>query len=278
MLPEAKSEDLLYVSVSVDTVNVYSYPEGKREGTLTGFATLGGLCADQTGNVFLADSGDSRVAEYAHGGTSPIRRLNDPAEMPYGCSVDPVTGNLAVTNYCRENDSGCDGAGGVSIYRSAQGKPMTYTNQGYNLFYCSYDNASNLFVDGYGMARKAKSEFAELTSDGKAFKNIALDKTIRGYGGVQWDGKELAVGNGFNVVYRMHVSGSRGISEGSTSLIGGKDVGQFWIQGSSLVGPSGHVYDHSSVRFWDYPAGGKATKTIGGLSEAIGVAVSFASK
>jgi hypothetical protein len=126
------------------------------------------------------------------------------------------------------------------------------------------------------MMKKAKSEFAELPNGAKTFKNIDLSKTIRGYGGVQWDDKDLAIGNGFNVIYRMHISGSRGIAEGSTSLIGGKDVGQFWIQGSTVVGPSGHVYGHSSVRFWDYPTGGKATKTIGGLPDAIGVTVSLA--
>ncbi len=51
---------------------------------------------------------------------------------------------------------------------------------------------------------------------------------------------------------------------------------QFWIQGSNIVGPSGHLYNHSSVRFWDYPTGGKATKTIGGLPAVIGVTVSLA--
>jgi hypothetical protein len=38
MLPEAKSEDLLYVS-NVYTITVYSYPKGKLVGTLSNFYT-----------------------------------------------------------------------------------------------------------------------------------------------------------------------------------------------------------------------------------------------
>ena len=45
MLPEAKSETLLYVS-NVYTITVYSYPKGKLVGTLSDFEKPYGECVD----------------------------------------------------------------------------------------------------------------------------------------------------------------------------------------------------------------------------------------
>jgi len=54
MLPEAKADDLLYIS-NVYTVTVYSYPKGKHVGTLKGFYEPFGECSDSAGNVFIAN-------------------------------------------------------------------------------------------------------------------------------------------------------------------------------------------------------------------------------
>src|ERR1700678_2232910 len=70
MLPEAKSEDLMYIT-NAYTVTVYSYPKGKLVGTLRHFLRPLGECVDQTGNVFIAN-GAGQVFEYAHGGKKPI--------------------------------------------------------------------------------------------------------------------------------------------------------------------------------------------------------------
>src|SRR5580704_9380706 len=91
------SSALLYIS-SPSNGNVYflTYPKGKLVGTLTGFQEPFGLCSDTAGNVFIPDSEAGDVVEYAHGGTSPIVTLNDVGYLPADCSVDPLTGNLAV--------------------------------------------------------------------------------------------------------------------------------------------------------------------------------------
>ncbi len=52
MLPEAKSEDLLYVSAYSDVL-VYTYPGGKQVGDLKGFNSAAGECVDSKGNVFI---------------------------------------------------------------------------------------------------------------------------------------------------------------------------------------------------------------------------------
>ena len=90
MLPEAKSEDLLYATGGCLGICVFSYPRGKIIGSL---ATIGqSVCADGSGNVFITQN--QHVIEYAHGGTSPIATLTLPGLDGWGCSVDPTTGNL----------------------------------------------------------------------------------------------------------------------------------------------------------------------------------------
>jgi hypothetical protein len=127
MAPDTKKRDLLYVSDSFpygsNDVYVYSYPKGKLKGTLTGFNEPSGQCVDKAGDVFIANFGASQILEYAHGGTSPIKTLSDPDYYPLGCSVDPTTGNLAVTNRLSTSFT----AGDVAIYADASGTPTSYT-------------------------------------------------------------------------------------------------------------------------------------------------------
>lgn len=95
MAPEAKSEDLLYVSTS-GGVAVYSYPAAVLVGTLS-LLSPAGLCADNAGNVWI--TGNQQIFEYAHGGSQPIATLDDSGYSSKGCAVDPTTGDLAVTNF-----------------------------------------------------------------------------------------------------------------------------------------------------------------------------------
>ena len=89
MLPEAKSEDLIYVSSPdyyppsyTSNVYVYAYPSGTLVGTFTGFDNVGGLCSDADGNVWVTnavsyDSG-GYVYEYGHGATNPKEYADRP--------------------------------------------------------------------------------------------------------------------------------------------------------------------------------------------------------
>jgi DNA-binding beta-propeller fold protein YncE len=81
-----------------------------------------GECVDKTGDVFVAEfggnAGTAAILEYAHGGTSPIATLSDPGYHPESCSIDPTTGNLAVTN----DD------GPLGIYTGAKGDPAYYAD------------------------------------------------------------------------------------------------------------------------------------------------------
>ena len=110
MASAASSGDLLYVSdAGSNAVDVYSYPERVKVGQLSGLGMPGGLCVDGAGDIFvtnIAASGTSSIVEFAHGGTAPIQTLNDPGMEPSGCAVNPVTGDLAVVNYCPYSQSG----------------------------------------------------------------------------------------------------------------------------------------------------------------------------
>ena len=260
MLPEAKNEALLYVS-NVYTITVYSYPKGKLVGTLSDFEKPYGECVDAKGNVWVTDSSFGKIYEYAHGGTKPIHTLKDPEYEPYGCAVDPTTGDLAVANY---SDASAR-MGDLAIYRKAKGTPKSYIGYDfYYYYYCGYDAKGNLYVDGlndYG----ENFEFGELAKGGAEIKDILLPNTVRFPGGIEWDGQYVAVGdNAGEAIYRYTFSNGEATLEGTTSLTGAGNVGQFGIVGSTVVTPNQFFSDSSSgaVLYYPYPAGGASTQTI----------------
>lgn len=271
--PNAKAGDLLYISDrGTAQVYVYSYPGYKKRGMLTGFDIPVGECVDETGNVFITDEGASLIFEYAHGGKSPLATLSDPGYMPGGCSVDPKTGNLAVTNYSTVSN----GQGNVAIYKHASGKPKAYYTDPNiaRMFFCGYDDAGNLFVDGADFGSKVA--FGELPSGGTSFRDIHLDQPIQSPAGVQWDGKHVAVGDTVtSVIYEFVIKGKKGTEVGSTPLVGSANVGQFWIQQSKVVGPE---FTGADAGIWDYPRGGIAKHTITGFDSPVGATISMAKK
>lgn len=268
MAPGAKSADLLYLSdEQADDVYVYSWPGGKLMGTLTGFDGPQGECVDKAGDVFIANEYTYQVLEYAHGGTTPIATLSYPGIYPVGCSVDPTTGNLAVTNI----DTPTGGIGNVLIYPDATGTPTSYTAPRlYYYFFCSYDARGNLFVDG----TNGGSTFAldELAKSNTTFVNVTLDQTINYPGGVQWDGKYLAIGDqAAPYIYEFKISAGSGTEVGTTPIDDADNPVQFWKQGREVVVPD---FSSSEVQLFDYPAGGMAKKTFTGFSAPFGSVVS----
>lgn len=264
----AATGDLLYVAdAQTYDVYVYSYPKGKLVGTLTGLNDPTGVCSDKTGDVWVANEGASNLVEYTHGGTSPIATLNDPGQEPRSCSVNLRTGKLAVTNIFTTSFT----QGSVAIYAHAQGSPKIYSDPNlYEANYLGYDDHGNLFVDGFNPS--FAFAFAELPARASALKDIALSQSIGFAGGVQWDGKYVAVGDqDTNTIYQ--VAGASGTVVGSTPLTGGDDVEQFYKLGRKVVGPNAAA---GTVGFWNYPAGGSPTKTITGLTNPVAVAVSKA--
>ena len=273
MAPERKKSDLLYIAdVGTSDVYVYSYPNGTLMGTLTGFDQPHGECVDHAGDVFITNGADDNIVEYAHGGTSPIATLSDTGYFPFGCSVDPTTGDLAVTNIERNGSR----PGDVVIYKHAKGSPSgNYTDSKINyMYFCGYDNLGNLFVDGMN-AGTASFGFAELHSGGSSLKNIKLNEIIGLAGGVQWESTSIAVGDeNAGSIYQFTIHGHKGTEVSYTQFQDTDGIGEFWIQGGNVVAPD---FGYHEVQFFKYPAGGSATKVItGGLSAPFGATISKA--
>jgi hypothetical protein len=276
MAAVAKDEDLLYVSdTGKATVRVYSWPRLKHRGTLTGFEGPEGICVDKAQDVYIVDYDAQDIFEYAHGGTTPIRTLSETFGAGIGCSIDPQTGNLAVTDY----QSPTNGPGNVLIYGRASGTPTQYavSNVTYP-FLPAYDEHGNLFVDGD--TADGPVALAELPKGGAAFEPIGLSQSISYAGGFQWDGVHLAVGDQTNdVIYQFAISGSQAKEVGQTALGGAAHVFDFFITAKDKREKSAAVVgadiNGNRVLSWRYPAGGAPVKTIGaGLTFPQGVAIS----
>lgn len=266
MAPQATQfPQLLYIAdQNPATVYVYSYPQANLVGTLTGFAAPGGECADKAGHVWIPDSLNFDIVEYAHGGSTPIATLSDPFYYPLDCAVDPVTGNLAVTNA-----PAFSGEGNVAIYVKARGTPTLYSSQLLTVpQYCGYDNRGNLFVDGG--TTDAIFQLAEIPKRTNGFVALSVNQTIYVPGGVLWDGKHVAVLDPLvNTIYEFAISENHGTEVGSTPLDDSENVLQFWITGGNVIGG-----DVGAAYVWPYPAGGGPIKAIVGLGYVYGSVVS----
>jgi hypothetical protein len=266
MEAQLKRQNLLYISDDyTDDVYVYTFPGGKSVGRLTGFGNPQGLCVDKTGNVYVTDALASKITEYAHGGNKPIKTLQD-ANTPEDCAVDPRSGNLAVTDFLL----------GIAIYAKAKGNPhyISYSAPSYNafLFNCAYDNKGNLFVDGYLNPQKITGFYqfvvGELPKGSQTLSTIWYPEGSQSSngapGGLQWHNAQLAVGDSASgVIYMM--------PGGRISLQDANNVDQFWVHGSTLIGPNN---GSTTVMFWNYPAGGAPTKTLSGFARPYGATVS----
>ncbi|HLY01440.1 MAG TPA: hypothetical protein VKR56_02980 [Candidatus Cybelea sp.] len=272
----ATGQKLLYVSDGTfGNVYAFSYPGAKLVGELTHLQTPEGVCHDEAGDIYIVTAGNATISEYAHGGSQPIKTLSDSAGTPLGCAIDPASGDLAVVN--QSGPSGGSGLPNVAVYKHARGRPATYSDKNASaLYFCAYDDAGNLFVDGASSAG-GNGLLVELPKGQTKFAGIALDKSLNPSGGVQWDGKYLDVGDrsgssGHADVYRLLISSGKGKTVYSTPLDGDNDIVSFWIEGRTIVG--GDLIA-GSVMYWHYPGGGNATKSLMGFSDPVAMTVSI---
>jgi hypothetical protein len=279
MSPSAMtSKALLYISdAGTFEVHAYAFPSLKLMGTLTGFSRPQGECSDKDGDVWITNTNGQNVLEYAHGGTSAIADLADPAGYPVGCAVDPSTGDLAVTNLYD-----ISGSGEVLVYKNARGTPRPYSNHA--LHYCyfdAYDDKGTLYVSGSSVS--GAYLLTVHTPGGRSLSRITLTGgAIYFPGGVAWDGSSLVLGDqkcrnhDASCLYRATVSGATAHITGMTALTNACDVAQAAIAGK-LVAGGDYEYcgaRHSSVDLWRYPAGGAPLKRITKVETPVGATIS----
>jgi hypothetical protein len=286
MKPGTTSEDLLYVSNGNGIVNVYEYEQHDLVGELIDFTDPKGECSDAAGNVYITDYSTGDISEYAHGGTSALRVINESPYNPYACAVSSRSGDLAVANY---NKGGYYTQGSLAIYRRAKGKPAYYTSDDlYQMNGVAYDRYGDLFVTGFYLYSGYYNEpaFAYLPAKTKNLQVIDLPAPNSSYGwymtnvlGVGWDGKYWIV-DLYEDVYQYSINVK-------PELIGGVQLDGAGLpvvfyppnskkQATQAVSGVGYS-DDNEINFWNYPAGGESYASIThGLDKPFGIAVSVA--
>lgn len=262
-----RTKNLLYITNGGNgNVLMYGYPTLKPLGAVGNAGDAQGVCSDSQGDVWVVPSISPKVTEYPHGLAKPKATLSDAgAEYPLACSVDPTTGNLAMTNL-----GGPSGGGNVFIWAGAKGTANKIGDSAMSyVYFCGYDPSGNLWVDG--LDAKYDFVFAELPAGGQNFQTIAL-AGIAFPGGVQWDGTDLAVGDQqSSAIDQISVSGSTATITGTTPLNGSCDVDQFAILNGKVFAPDVCAGDG---KLYAYPAGGASLKTVDNLQYPVAAAVS----
>jgi hypothetical protein len=265
VLPEAKAQDLVYVShtgPSKPSTYILSLPRGELVGHLN---VSGSLCSDNAGNVWIAEGSNpyekGKLLEYAHGGEKPIRTLRASNMAPWACAVDPTSGNVAAA----------DGGHEIDIYKSGSTQPEVVTHKKLDLIDVTYDNSGNLLILGGTVTRHQKLKVAELPKGATKIKLLRGFHTgILGHSGFQWEDKDLTLGDALNEggheIYRYEV-GRRIKSRGVVELANGDFayLASYWIQGSKAVATAwcGSSTCAAPIFLYNYPAGGEPIKELG---------------
>lgn len=260
ILPEAKSEDLMYVTNYSDVL-VLSYPQGKLVGTLKGFYSAAGDCVDSKGDVFIVNLKPLVVYEYAHGGTKRIATFPTKKAGSIGCAINPKTGDLATSG-------GIGPAGAyVEIFKAAKGHPIAIED--HRMWFgqfVTYDSRGDLFFLGL-RSSKGKQRLSELKSGSQHFTTIHADAYLYDEGGIQWSGGYLTgvsyVKTSFEpTIGRFQVTGTRAHLVSQTPLGSpAYTVLQYYIYNQTVVVPSVGDASGNAILMYHYPAGGKPTKT-----------------
>lgn len=276
-----RSGDLIYAG-GHHYVEVYTFPSAAYRATFTVKGFVNGMCSDSKGNVFVAaaaqgppKTGAGYVFEYAHGGTVPIETLNLPnREVPFACSSDPITSNLAVTAQNNHNFAPI-----IAIYAKAHGAPTVYTSRAIGADpQAAYDDDGDLFATSGGNIG------VELLHGKSALSKVTMAATLGGVAHIQWDGEHWALQSFlptshsrerlFERIYRVRISGSNATIVGTSRVEGWpeKHPGQSWIRSATILGTPLNEID-----FWAYPSGGEPKKRIQPAHPAKAITVSIGS-
>lgn len=269
---------LIYATGGCGGICVVSYPKGQIVASISA-SRVGVPCSDNAGNVFVPN--ETQVLEYAHGGTTPIATLtlSKTPVNSYNCAVDPTTNDLAVTYLSSTSTF-------VAVFSNESGSPIVYFPK-IDAFFCGYDDAGNLFVDGYYNSNVPT--LSELRYGQSTFIRLSTSGLLGSAGQVQWDGSYLTLENigDQNIattISRLSISGYSATVVSTAPLNGNTNRTTLsWIYGGNVLLPysirAGRV---NRIGIWPYPHGGgmksaiKFKKSRGWLFD--GLTVSSASK
>jgi len=274
----AVRQALLYTSsIVTNLVSIFAYPKGTPVGSLSGFEEPLGLCTNAAGDVFVVDGKAQNIVKFEHGANSPIERLDDSGNEPYGCAVNAKNGDLAVAGGFPDHGV----VANVALYHKGTGSPTILTDSQFALFYwCTYDDGGDIFLEGsYG----GTGAIAELRYGSSQFVRLSVDTSFGPGGAIQWDGRYLVVADnppprkhGPTTLYQFQVSGTTATLVETILLRSGtRNLNawgtQFWIDGSWVMAPKA---SNANVGRWPYPAGGAPSRTFKVDSKQFGATLS----
>lgn len=220
--------------IYTDEIYVFPYTKGKfgsQSGTITsGVSEPQGVCGDKS-DVWVANTGDSNVLEFAAGGTTQIGSLTDSGMYPTDCAIGKG-GDIAVSNI--ESTSGTEGS--VVFYKggTGSGKSVTCSNL-YRYYFDTYDKKGNLWVDGEDSS--GAFGFCEIKAGASSGTAITLNTPPGFPGGVQMDGKDVTIlDQDASTIDKYVVSGTSGTEKGTIVLDeSGDDLVTDWFDGKYIL-------------------------------------------
>jgi hypothetical protein len=260
---------LFFVSdARADAVDAFTMPDLNFKGKITGLKQPQGECSDTHGNIYVANTRGFQVLEYSRSGNY-LNTYPDKYGYPVGCAVNPLNGDLAVTNIRGFHHT----RGAVLVYASPSSIPTVLTNRRqYYYYFDGYDIHGDLWVDGrtllkrYILSRCGASSCSTIKlSGGKIYFP----------GAVQWDKKEyswvlfdqLCAGKAGACSYSVSASGVLGQATNYENFTGGPvcDLVQGVVAAYGMKYTAGSDYGSvkcvytGTVSRWKYPAGGTPT-------------------
>jgi hypothetical protein len=250
--------------------------------TGVGWSEPQGVGVDASGNVYIADTENTRVVELSKKGALVAVLADTPGCFPVGVAISGNT--VGVTNiFCEDETSPYTFFGGsVSYYVGGATSPTSQSANGYfyEAFFIGADREGNFYVDGYlpvyytfyvGYGTQASGTF---TADPNP---ISLEfpggVNVLGVKGKKHSVAEtLAVGDQEALTVQTQSLPSFG-SGATTTLGGGSDEVQWTTDKKETVAGAADAGE-AAANFWAFPAGGsEPAATVSGFSEPIGIGI-----
>jgi hypothetical protein len=258
----AKNRPTIAISAGSGNVVDLFTAAGTQVGQLTGFDGAAGMAGDAKGDLYVADTYNSRVQIYAAGFASPPVTLSDPGQYPYDVDSYANGTYVAVANIAVGNVTGS-----VSIFKGSRLlRTITSPNLG-AAYFCAFDGKGNLYLDGEdqnGDGNVLLGEIPNATSGGRAFQLLTTTNQIDFAAGIQVTTVgQIAIEDANNraiYTYNPPIGGSLGTPTQITPL-GGTDGPLTFAFTKNMT----HLFTADnyapSVFEFAYPSGGTAVST-----------------
>jgi hypothetical protein len=220
---DAKGGAAIIVSDASDNVVDIFNAARKETAQLTGFSEPQGLALDTAGNLYVADTKNSRIQVYAAGFKGTPTTINDPGESPASVAIDGK-GNLGVTNILTTSS----GSGSVSFFNKGGTLLTTLSNPNfYKVIFDAFDDKGNLYIDGTNASGAFVAGEVVGGVTGTAISILTTGNSVGYPGGIAISSKgKIALDDQENLAiftYNAPVQGSLGMPILTTPLTGAGD-------------------------------------------------------